>query len=97
MLVTLDLSTELEHKLQRQAELQNTPLNHFIETILTKTVNLERVELMRRLGNHATINEAIHKAFEFYVQYLQQQEILAEFGMIEYADDYDYKRQRSVA
>jgi len=97
MLLTLDLPTELEQKLQTQAASQQLPLSGFIEKILTKTLNFDHVELIRQLGHHHTINEAIRHALEFYLQYLQQQAILAEFGTIDYVDDYDYKQQRSIA
>jgi hypothetical protein len=96
MVLTLDLPLELEHQLAEQAAVQQLPLSQFVEKILTKTLNFERVELIRQLGHHHTMYEAIRHALEFYLQYLQQQAILTEFGNISYSDSYNYKQQRAL-
>ena len=48
----------------------------------------------QQLGHHQNLNETIEKALEKYVQYLQQQEIMKEFGTVDFSNDYDYKQQR---
>ncbi|OQY43941.1 MAG: hypothetical protein B6242_13730 [Anaerolineaceae bacterium 4572_78] len=62
----------------------------------TLKLNNSLIEPILKLGNHATIMDAIQKALEFYLQYLQQQAILAEFGQVDYFDDYDYETQRAM-
>lgn len=52
------------------------------------------IEKAKRLGKHRSKREAVTQALDEYVQHLQQQEILAEYGVIDYAPSYDYKRQR---
>ena len=51
----------------------------------------------QQLGHHANVQETVVKALELYVQYLQQQAIIADFGTIDFASDYDYKKQRGQA
>lgn len=46
------------------------------------------------LGCHRTKREAVTAALTAYVNHLQQQDILAEFGSVDYDSDYDYKKQR---
>ena len=58
------------------------------------TINDELVETARVLGGHRTKREAAIKALETYIQRLRQQEIVLEFGQIDYEPDYDYKQQR---
>lgn len=48
------------------------------------------------LGHHQNLQETMEKALEMYLQYLQQQEIIQEFGKIDYFEDYDYKKQRGI-
>jgi len=55
------------------------------------------IESARQLGHHRTKREAVTQALEAYVRHLRQQEILADFGQVEYESDYDYKQQRSIA
>jgi len=54
------------------------------------------VKLAQNLGHHQNIQETMEKALEMYLQYLQQQEIIQEFGKIDYFEDYDYKKQRGI-
>jgi Arc/MetJ family transcription regulator len=55
------------------------------------------IEAARRLGHHRTKRETVTKALEEYIRRLQQQEIIGEFGQIDYDPGYDYKKQRRVA
>lgn len=48
------------------------------------------------LGHHANFQDAVREALERYIRHLRQQEILSEFGQIEYREDYDYKAQRAI-
>ncbi len=43
MLMTLDLPTELERKLQTQAELQRISLNKYVEQTIIKTFHYEQI------------------------------------------------------
>ena len=56
--------------------------------------NEELCEMAQRLGHHPNPQEAVEKALKRYVEYLQQQEIIQEFGTIDFYPDYDYKKQR---
>lgn len=58
--------------------------------------NENTVELAQRLGHHQNLQETIEKALDMYLQYLEQQAISQEFGTIDFAEDYDYKKQRAV-
>lgn len=55
------------------------------------------IDKARRLGGHKTKREAVTRALEEYVSWLQQQEVMSEFGKVEYDTRYDYKKQRKVA
>ena len=55
------------------------------------------IESARRLGQHRTKREAVTQALSEYIQRLRQQEIISEFGKIDYQPDYDYKKQRNAA
>lgn len=46
------------------------------------------------LGHHRTKREAVNSALVEYIQRLQQQSLLDEYGMIDYDPTYDYKQQR---
>lgn len=71
-------------------------------TLLDNELDNELCETARRLGEHTTKAEVIHKALEVEVYYLQKRAnivsqqlgILDEFGQIDYDDDYDYKKLR---
>ena len=47
-----------------------------------------------RLGGHRTKKAAVTEALEEYVQRREQMKITKLFGTIEFAPDYDYKKQR---
>jgi len=55
------------------------------------------IESARLLGLHRTKREAVTRALEEYILRLKQQEIVGEFGTVEYESDYDYKKQRNAA
>lgn len=52
------------------------------------------IETAKKLGHHRTKREAVSKALEEYVQHLQQQSVLDEYGSIDYEPSYDHKKQR---
>lgn len=67
----------------------------------TIEVDDELVEEVRRLGFHATRQEAVHEALEEYVQRRRvsapvgdQLAILELMGQVDYDADYDYKAER---
>ncbi len=49
-----------------------------------------------KIGKHKTKKEAVTAALLEYIRFRKQQKIKELFGTIEYEDDYDYKKQRSV-
>jgi hypothetical protein len=53
------------------------------------------VEEARRLGNHASPEEAVRQALEEYVRRHKRLRIVELFGTVEHDDDYDYKAARS--
>lgn len=55
-----------------------------------------KITVAQQLGHHKSLQETIDKAIEMYVQYLQQKSIIEDFGTIDYAEEYDYKKQRQV-
>ena len=55
------------------------------------------IDTARELGHHRTKREAVTCALEEYIQRLKQQEILVDFGTVEYDKKYDYKKQRKAA
>ena len=54
----------------------------------------ELMEKAVRLGGHASEREAIQKALEEYVAFLQRFRSLDELGTFEFDPDYDYKAAR---
>jgi hypothetical protein len=54
--------------------------------------NKDTIKTAKQLG----IDETVEKSIEMNAQYLEQQAIIQEFGKIDFAGDYDYKKQRSV-
>lgn len=58
--------------------------------------NENTVKIAQQLGHHQNLQETVEKALEMYVQYLEQQAIIEEFGSIDFAEDYDYKKQRGI-
>lgn len=55
------------------------------------------IEAARKLGGHRSKREAVTRALEEYVLRIRQQEILSDFGAIDYDPKYDHKKQRRVA
>jgi Arc/MetJ family transcription regulator len=55
------------------------------------------IETARRLGGHKTKRDTVTRALQEYVRWLRQQNILQEFGQVDYEPGYDYKKQRRVA
>jgi len=56
------------------------------DELITKAVNL---------GHHRTKKAAVTQALINYILHLEQENILSLFGSIDYAEDYNYKKQRS--
>lgn len=54
------------------------------------------IEEARQIGQHLTKKAAVTAALEEYIQRRKQLEILDLFGAIDYADDYDYKKNRHL-
>jgi Arc/MetJ family transcription regulator len=50
-----------------------------------------------KLGRHRTKKAAVTKALTDYIHHLEQENILSLFGSVDYAQGYDYKRQRARA
>ena len=55
------------------------------------------IEQAKDLGHHRTKREAVSAALMEYIQRLQQQSLLDEYGTIDYDPAYDYKQQRKHA
>jgi Arc/MetJ family transcription regulator len=55
------------------------------------------IEEARQLGGQRTKKDAVTDALLEYVQRRKQLKLLELFGTVDYAKDYDYKAQRSVA
>lgn len=49
------------------------------------------------LGHHRTKKAAVTQALTDYIHHLEQENILSMFGSVDYASDYDYKKQRARA
>ena len=50
-----------------------------------------------KLGRHRTKKAAVTQALTDYVHHLEQENILSMFGSVNYAPDYNYKKQRARA
>lgn len=74
----------------------HTPTNEGITMINVAITNENAIKLAQQLGHHQNLQETIEKALEMYLQYLEQQSIVHEFGTIDFAQDYDYKKQRNI-
>lgn len=48
-----------------------------------------------KLGGHRTKKAAVTQALTEYIQHLEQQKITKLFGQVEFAPQYDYKKQRA--
>ena len=53
------------------------------------------IEKAKSLGHHRTRRGAVNAALVEYIQRLQQQSLLDEYGAIDYELSYDYKKQRN--
>ncbi len=53
------------------------------------------IEQAVKLGRHRTKKAAVTKALTDYIHHLEQENVLSLFGSIDYAQGYDYKRQRA--
>jgi Arc/MetJ family transcription regulator len=54
----------------------------------------ELIEEARRVGGQRTKKAAVTEALVEYIQRRKQTKVIELFGKVEYASDYDYKRQR---
>jgi Arc/MetJ family transcription regulator len=52
------------------------------------------IEEARRLGEHKTKKEAVTTALEQYIEHHRQEQILADFGTVDFDPSYDYKAGR---
>jgi putative antitoxin of VapBC-like toxin-antitoxin system len=50
----------------------------------------------KKLGRHRTKKAAVTAALDEYIQRRKQQEIISLFGIIDYDENYDYKRARRM-
>ena len=55
------------------------------------------IEKAVKLGKHKTKRAAVTQALKDYIEHLEQQKILSLFGNVDYAPEYDYKKQRKKA
>ena len=55
-----------------------------------------KVTRAQQLGHHQNLQDTVEKAVEMYLQYLEQQTIIQEFGTVDLVEDYDYKKQRGI-
>ncbi|MCC6551026.1 MAG: type II toxin-antitoxin system VapB family antitoxin [Ignavibacteriaceae bacterium] len=54
------------------------------------------IEKAVRIGQHKSKKEAVTAALTEYIKTRKQKEIIDIFGTIEYDEEYDYKKQRSL-
>ena len=54
------------------------------------------IEEAKNLGKHPTKKAAVTEALQEYIQRRKQSEIFNIFNSIDFDDDYDYKKQRSM-
>ena len=48
-----------------------------------------------KLGGHRTKRAAVMQALTDYIHHKEQDKVIPLFGSIDYAPDYDYKKQRA--
>ena len=53
------------------------------------------IQEAQKLGRHPTKKAAVTAALDEYIQRRKQQGILSFFGTIDYANHYDYKKERN--
>jgi Arc/MetJ family transcription regulator len=72
-----------------------------IEEVMIMATNLQLedrlIERAVKLGKHKTKRAAVTQALKEYIEHLEQQNILALFGNVEYDPEFDYKKQRKRA
>jgi hypothetical protein len=59
-------------------------------------IDQELIAEARRLGRHATDEEAVVAALEHYIRWRKQMQILDHFGTIDYDPDFDHKKLRQL-
>ena len=59
-------------------------------------IDEQLIEEARRVGNHATEEEAVAAALQQYIRWRKQLQILEHFGTIDYDPTYDYKETRKL-
>ena len=52
------------------------------------------IEEAVKIGRHATKKAAVTSALKEYIQRRKQQEIISQFGTIDFVPSYNYKEQR---
>jgi len=57
-------------------------------------INDDLLEQAKVVGRHKTKKAAVTEALEEYIQRRKQTEVIKVFGLINYDESYDYKKQR---
>jgi hypothetical protein len=57
-------------------------------------INDDLLEQEKFAGKHKTKKAAVTEALEEYIQRRKQTELIKIFGLIDYDESYDYKKQR---
>lgn len=57
-------------------------------------INDDLLEQAKLVGRHKTKKAAVTEALEEYIQRRKQTEVIKVFGLIDYDESYDYKKQR---
>lgn len=65
---------------------------------MTKLIELDEnlVKEALALGRHSTINVLVETALKDYINKHKKEKIIELFGIIEYEENYDYKKQRNI-
>jgi predicted CopG family antitoxin len=50
----------------------------------------------QKLGKHKTKKDTVNEALKEYIQRRKQMEIFQLFGKVDYDENYDYKKERSI-
>jgi Arc/MetJ family transcription regulator len=53
------------------------------------------IEEARRIGGHKTKKDAVSAALDEYIRKRKQQQIISQFGKIDFDQAYDYKVERN--
>jgi hypothetical protein len=53
------------------------------------------IEEARRIGGHKTKKDAVSAALDEYIRKRKQQQIISQFGKIDFDPAYDYKAERN--